>query len=595
MEGPFLLWMGSRETMMTMSKRRWVYPLLCLLLATNGAAGAQTQAESDAQPSGSEFFEIVDVSIANIDVWVTDKEGQPVSGLVKEDFVVVRDGKPVEVSNFYAVTGGRPASATGLPAAADDVSIEPAGEPVRRAPPQSRLAEEHRLWLVLFVDNYNLDPNERNRVFPALKAFLRENLRSGSQAMIVTYDRSLEVVQPFTDRFDRLEGALDEISQHSGLATIRRRERIETLQLIDRAADEGQALNYARNYAEDLMNGVEYTADSLESFLHSLGGLPGRKALVHVSSGIPMVAGEEAFHAVAEKFDSSSPYSLIPRYDTSRRFERVTRTANANRVVFYTADAGGLRGLEFGNAEYAGFVDMDLRSTLDSIVPENLQAPLRLIAIETGGTAIINQNELLRPLRKAARDFGSFYSLGLSSQNHEDGTYHQIKVKLAAPRRGVTVRHRSGYLTKSTDTRARESLEAALLYEHADNPAELEVRSGEIRPNDRATWLLPLQLRVPVSSVTLVPTTPGHHETRLRLYVGAVSADGEGSAIDVVPFGVRLADEHVEAAKKESLVHSHRLLLSPGPKKVGIAVLDLFGGGLSVVTTFVEVGSPQSP
>ena len=353
-----------------------------------------------------ELFEVVNVSVANIDVWVTDREGQPVSGLERDDFVVLRDGEPVPISNFYAVTGGRPTTAA-PPAEVEEIGRRGLDEIEAL---ESRVADEHRLWIVLFVDNFNIDSNERKRVFPALAAFLRENVRSGAQAMIVTYDRQLEVVEPFTNSYLRLEAAMDVVSKQSGFATIRRRERVDTLQLIDRAADEGQALSYAQAYAEELMNNAEYTAAALERFLASLGGLPGRKALIHVSSGIPMTAGEEAFYAVADRFESSAPYSMIPRYDTTRRFETVVETANANRVVFYTADAAGLRGLEFGAAEYAGFVNMDLRSTLDSVVPENLQAPLRMIAHETGGQAILNQNEILRPLRAAARDFESFYS-----------------------------------------------------------------------------------------------------------------------------------------------------------------------------------------
>ena len=80
---------------------------------------------------------------------------------------------------------------------------------------------------------------------------------------------------------------------------------------------------------------------------------------------------------------------------------------------------------------------------------------------------------------------------------------------------------------------------------------------------------------------------------RLKLFVGAVGEDGGTSEIDSAPLGLRLADEHVEAAKKESLVHTHKLLLTPGRKKVGVAVLDLFGRGSSVVTEAVQIGPEQ--
>jgi hypothetical protein len=79
-----------------------------------GSSPAIAQSAADSQvdqpTAGEPFFEVVDVEIVNIDVWVTDQQGDPVEGLAKDDFVVYRDGQPIEVTNFYAVSGGRPAS-----------------------------------------------------------------------------------------------------------------------------------------------------------------------------------------------------------------------------------------------------------------------------------------------------------------------------------------------------------------------------------------------------------------------------------------------------------------------------------------------------
>ena len=92
----------------------------------------------------------------------------------------------------------------------------------------------------------------------------------------------------------------------------------------------------------------------------------------------------------------------------------------------------------------------------------------------------------------------------------------------------------------------------------------------------------------------LLPGDAGRHELRLRLYVAAVDEAGSVSDIDSAPLGLRLAAEHVAAARKESFVHTHKLVLSPGRKRVGVALLDVFGRGTSVVTTPVQVG-PESP
>jgi hypothetical protein len=56
-------------------------------------------------PQKDGFGEAVDVNVVNVDVYVTDKSGQPVTGLHRDDFELLEDGKRVEVTNFEALTG----------------------------------------------------------------------------------------------------------------------------------------------------------------------------------------------------------------------------------------------------------------------------------------------------------------------------------------------------------------------------------------------------------------------------------------------------------------------------------------------------------
>jgi hypothetical protein len=245
--------------------------------------------------------------------------------------------------------------------------------------------------------------------------------------------------------------------------------------------------------------------------------------------------------------------------------------------------------MEFGKAEYAGFVGPNVRRILDSVVHESLQAPLRLMALETGGRAIVNQNEILPALVEASADFRSFYSLGIASST-VGNQYHEIEVKLREPERGLQVRHRQGYRTKSADTRIREGLRSALLYSRDQNPGVVDVAWGRAERKDDGNYLLPVRLSVPLQRVTLLPTSPGKHEAQLRLYFAVVGADGEASAVDSFPIGLRLADEHVEAARKESLVHTHQLLVDPGERRVGVAIVDTAGGESWVVTKSLRVG-----
>ena len=558
-------------------------PLLAAFPAT-----AQETPEAEEAPAPAVFAEVVDVEIVNVDVRVTDRDGKPVHGLGREDFVVLRDGRPVEIANFYAVEDGRPAAgsdpAEPAPVPAPELLPEPA------PPAAADVPADQRLWLVVYVDNYNLDPLERDRVLPALRTFLGQTLRPEDRAMLVTFDRTLEVRVPFTGRTDLLLDEVDELSQESGFVPIRRREQQDLLKRIDRAESGRQALLQTRVYAEELRNQVDVTVRALERLVESLGGLPGRKALLHVSSGVPMLAAEEMFHVVGQKFDLAEAYAEIGRHDTTRAWERLDRTANAHRVVFYTLDAGGFRGMQYAAAEYEGLVTPHLRRTMDSIAPENLQASLRLMAAQTGGLAIVNRNEVLPALDEVRSDLRSFYSLGIRSAGVESARHHELEVRLREARPGVTVRHRGAYRSKSQQTLMQERLRSALAYAHETNPLGVEATWGRPEPQGgRGLWVVPVRLEIPLRGLILLPTAAGKHELRLELYAGAAGTGDEISEIDVVPLGLRIADEHVEAARGEAFVHTHRLLLRRGRYKVGLAVLDLLGREWSMVTAILDI------
>ena len=49
------------------------------------------------------LVETIEVKVVNVDVVVTDRAGNPVTGLTKNDFVLFENGKPQEITNFYEI------------------------------------------------------------------------------------------------------------------------------------------------------------------------------------------------------------------------------------------------------------------------------------------------------------------------------------------------------------------------------------------------------------------------------------------------------------------------------------------------------------
>lgn len=84
-----------------MDKR--VPSFVAFLLLVTAVAGYGRYAQ--AQEPASDFFEEIEVNVVNVEVFVTDKKGNPVTDLTAEDFEILEDGKPVTITNFYASRG----------------------------------------------------------------------------------------------------------------------------------------------------------------------------------------------------------------------------------------------------------------------------------------------------------------------------------------------------------------------------------------------------------------------------------------------------------------------------------------------------------
>ncbi|HYN22953.1 MAG TPA: hypothetical protein VE078_18480, partial [Thermoanaerobaculia bacterium] len=66
---------------------------------TASLVAAATAAQTPAAPDEQTFFESIDVNVVNVEVYVTDRQGQRVQGLAKDQFEILEDGKPVEITN----------------------------------------------------------------------------------------------------------------------------------------------------------------------------------------------------------------------------------------------------------------------------------------------------------------------------------------------------------------------------------------------------------------------------------------------------------------------------------------------------------------
>ena len=591
-------------------KRPATLAALFLLYLANGIAGAQPQPEAP-----STFAETIDVRVVNVDVWVTDRDGNPVTGLAAGDFEVRENGRPVELSNFFEFTDGLDAAARERSA-----SARRDGQPsdLNRFIPAEPPPPEHRLSLMVYIDNNNLTPTDRNRLLPFLRNFLSVQLSPYDRAMLAVYDRSrFEIAIPFTTEAWRVAEATGEVARVVGS-----RDRIESHRLdILREIDDdyvryNAVMELVRDFAAMVRNEVDASVVNLENAIQTMAGLPGRKAILYISNGLPMRPAEDLFRAVEERFNDSrgrwrtSPTagsaSADPRsidaanvsleafnYDLARRFDELASLANANGVTFHSVAAAGAR--------ISGMNTADLRfsNSIEFTRAANLEEPLLRLADRTGGRAIVNTRNFAGGFDRIASDLQNRYSLGYSPTHIEPGDTHRIKVKLtdeARRRYGrrLSIRHRDSYVDKPSSARMADLTLAALSMGEAANPMGVRVspvrgQGGEARleNGDIQSRML---VAIPIGPLTLAPVADGH-EARVRLWVQVIDEEGRVSEVTEHPVPVLVKEGEIEDARELSWPFAVDVVTAPGPHRVAVGVRDDLAATTSVVTFDLDAGN----
>ncbi len=566
-----------------MKSRCLILASLILLLAADSLLAQDTTGESagatDGSPEGA-FFDTLDVKVVNIEVFVTDKKGNPVTGLSREDFTILEDDRPITVTNFYAVADGQP-----VVPVEDTVTAAEVRDPRLRV---SRIPEDQRLHVVVYVDNFNIEPFHRNRVFRQLRQFLR-SLELGTRVMLVTYDRTLKIRQRFTEDTGLVTAATFELEELTGGRLQQNRDRRAILKAIENAESGAGILARTRQHASSVMNDLRFSLDALSDTIASLSGLPGRKAVVYVSDGLPMSPARDLFFHIQRKFEDMSAILESHQLNAKREFQVLANQANSGGVTFYTIDASGLLSLASANAENARASSVDGGSLFaDEMNQDNLQASIQYIADRTGGTSIVNVNDIGQLLGRVGTDFKTYYSLGYTPARTGDGRYHEVEVKVA--RKDLRVRHRDGYRDKPVAQRMSERTSSSLRHGYQSNPLDVDVQAGQTSPHDDGNLVMPFFIRIPLGKIVLVPRE-GAYEGRVQVYYTAMDEKGAIAEVQQDLISIQVPKQDLEDARRKHYTYEARLLMRPGRHLFGVGIRDEYGATASFVSTGVAAGS----
>ncbi len=494
--------------------------LLRFAIAVCAAAALSFPAEAQDPPT---FGEEMDVRVVNVEVVVTDRDGNRVAGLKPADFRLRVDGKEVPIEYFSEVREGQSVAE----AASTEETAAAAGEP--GPAPEGRVGT----YYLVFVDDYFSIAHHRNAVLKALKADAAR-LGPEDRMALVAYDGGrLAMLADWSAPGASLERAFDQAMARKTHGFERAKER-RSLQgeqqfattttadgtLLDHAVlDVGLSLR-EQAYADTLVRQIRATVGAATAAMRGVAAPQGRKVMLLLSGGWP--------------FSVQSAIRGVPSRETpggEEIFNRLTGTANRLGYTIYPVDVPGMQT----TAADAEAVAVD--SGFGSVIEQEVEGSLSFIARETGGRVILNNNRKLA-LPRVAADTRSYYSLGFSPDWQRDEELHGLKVEVA--RSGLQLRHRTGFRDLSRRAEVAMKVESALLFGKHPGAVPMPIRLGKLTRTKHGSVLIPVILGLPADVLTAQPAGGGY-TAQVELHFAASDANGNSSDFPVQPVSLASA------------------------------------------------------
>ena len=371
------------------------------------------------------------ISYIRVDVIATDEDGDHVTDLTLDDFEVYEDEVRQEVDSFQLVE-------VDLLPALGDAPLVPVGP--RRSDQELAASQADVRVFVIFLDDYHVREGNSLRMRQVLAEFLQNELIPTDLVGVMYPLMPLDALRLTRDH----EAVSNAVNQFHGVK----------YDYDVRNAFEARYNFYPTRVVERMRNDVSLSA--LRGLMIRLGGIrEGRKTVVVVSEGYtnyvpPQLQARNAELGVNRRANpfAGDPFAGDSMFQqTMAAFEdstlmldlrRVYETANRFNTSLYTLDPRGLAVFEFDLDQPA------IGARTDGRALRRTQDTLRLLAEQTDGVAIVNQNNLTRGLRQMLYDASAYYLLGYNSSLEAiDGEFHEIEVRVK--RDGVRVRARPGY------------------------------------------------------------------------------------------------------------------------------------------------------
>jgi VWFA-related protein len=514
------------------------------------------------------------VSLVEIDVQVTNRDGKPVKGLQQGQFIVTEDGKEQKISTFeyndieLIESAGK----------TDEMPITVPLGTVTSPEEIKAVVRDHRM-IVLFFDLTSLAAEDLLRSTRAAQKYLQEQMTPADLVAVVAFGNTLKIVTNFTNDRELLKQSVDALipGHEAALAQL---------------ADAASAADGETAVTED--TGAAFTADdtefnifntdrklaAVEALCEVLEGIPGKKVIIQFTSGITQTGEENRSELIA-----------------------ATNSANRSNVSIYSVDSRGLLtatpggdasvGASGGTAMFSGAtVISQSQSRQDS------RETLATLAGDTGGRTFFDVGDFGKVFQSVQNDTSGYYLVGYYSTNAaNDGAWRRVHVKVDPLPAGARIRAREGYYAPknfgvfTTEDRERQ-LEQAFQSETPEVELPVAVETSQFRLNARQVFV-PIDAKLAPSALQWAQKR-GSRETAFDFAAEVRDAKSNrvvGALRDTIT--VKIDTEHFQDIQQHALVYQGGMILAPGEYKLKFLARENESGRIGTFEQKLSLPAPQ--
>lgn len=496
-------------------------------------------------------------------VSVKDKQGKSLEGLTAKDFTITEDGTPQTIKFFELQRV--PVDAEPVPGLTDTRMPDPLKKLPRNKispekPGDSRY-KDHRL-LVLYFDMTAMPPPDQIRALRAAAKFIRAQMTAADLMALMMYEGgAVRVLEDFTADRTRLLSIIQTM-------VVGEAQGLDAADPDAAASDTGAA--FGQDDTEFNIFNTDRQLSALQTAANMLSAVNAKKSLIYFASGL-----------------------RLNGIDNQAQLHATINAALRANISFWPIDARGLvaqaplgdatQGSPGGIAMYTGASANAFASRL-----QRTQDTLYALASDTGGKALLDNNDLAVGIVRAQQAVSSYYVIGYYTTNPAlDGKFRRIKIALNS---GLTagLDYRQGYYAgkefKKFNTADKErQLEDALMLGDPVTELTIAMEVDYFQLNS-AEYFVPVIVKIPGRELALA--RKGGAERTLIDFVGEIK-DDYGTTVSNVRdhVNIKLSDANAAELSKRPIEYDTGFTLLPGKYTIKFLARDAETGRMGTFQT----------